>query len=76
MIGIELVSDPETRQPLSTPHFMEIWEQSKDMGVLFGRGGINGNVSNMFFLFFFIVLNFILLFSPFPINLYLLNINI
>lgn len=47
MIGVELVADRETRQPLSAPHFVEIWENCKDMGVLLGRGGINGNVSTI-----------------------------
>lgn len=45
MIGVELVSDKEKKTPLSVPHVLEIWENCKDMGVLFGRGGINGNVS-------------------------------
>lgn len=45
MIGIELVTDKESRQPLSGPHFVDIWERCKDLGVLFGRGGLNGNVS-------------------------------
>lgn len=45
MIGVELVSDRATRTPLSAPHVLEIWETCKDMGVLFGRGGLNGNVS-------------------------------
>lgn len=45
MIGVELVADKETRQHLSAPHFVEIWEMCKDMGVLFGRGGLNANVS-------------------------------
>ncbi|XP_065090904.1 alanine--glyoxylate aminotransferase 2, mitochondrial isoform X1 [Ochlerotatus camptorhynchus] len=44
MIGVELVADKETRQHLSAPHFVEIWEMCKDMGVLFGRGGLNANV--------------------------------
>lgn len=46
MIGVELVSDRETRAPLATPHVLEIWEMCKDLGVLFGRGGLHGNVSN------------------------------
>lgn len=45
MIGLELVSDRETKAPLGVPHVLEIWEACKDMGVLFGRGGLNGNVS-------------------------------
>ncbi|XP_067644622.1 alanine--glyoxylate aminotransferase 2, mitochondrial isoform X2 [Eurosta solidaginis] len=44
MIGVEFVSDHITRTPLSAPHVVEIWETCKDMGVLFGRGGLNGNV--------------------------------
>ncbi|XP_035892423.1 alanine--glyoxylate aminotransferase 2, mitochondrial isoform X1 [Anopheles stephensi] len=44
MIGVELVADKETRQHLSAPHFVDIWEMCKDMGVLFGRGGLNANV--------------------------------
>lgn len=45
MIGVEMVSDRAARTPLSAPHVAEIWETCKDMGVLFGRGGLNGNVS-------------------------------
>lgn len=48
MIGVELVSDKEKKTPLSVPHVLEIWENCKDMGVLFGRGGINGNVSSFY----------------------------
>ncbi|XP_017843466.1 alanine--glyoxylate aminotransferase 2, mitochondrial isoform X2 [Drosophila busckii] len=44
MIGVELVSDRETRAPLAAPHVLEIWEACKDMGVLYGRGGLHGNV--------------------------------
>ncbi|KAL9907353.1 alanine--glyoxylate aminotransferase 2, mitochondrial [Glossina fuscipes fuscipes] len=44
MIGIELVSDRETKTPLNALHVMEIWEQCKDMGVLLGKGGLNGNI--------------------------------
>ncbi|EDW18804.2 alanine--glyoxylate aminotransferase 2, mitochondrial isoform X2 [Drosophila mojavensis] len=44
MIGVELVSDRETRAPLAAPHVLDIWETCKDMGVLFGRGGLHGNV--------------------------------
>lgn len=45
MIGVELVTDRQTKTPLGVPHVLEIWETCKDMGVLFGRGGLNGNVS-------------------------------
>ncbi|XP_058457742.1 alanine--glyoxylate aminotransferase 2, mitochondrial isoform X2 [Malaya genurostris] len=44
MIGVELVANKETRQHLSAPHFVEIWEMCRDMGVLLGRGGLNANV--------------------------------
>ncbi|KAH8405332.1 hypothetical protein KR222_005706, partial [Zaprionus bogoriensis] len=44
MIGVELVADRQTRAPLATPHVLEIWENCKDLGVLFGRGGLHGNV--------------------------------
>ncbi|XP_013113491.2 alanine--glyoxylate aminotransferase 2, mitochondrial isoform X2 [Stomoxys calcitrans] len=44
MIGVELVSDRTTKAPLGVPHVLEIWETCKDMGVLFGRGGLNGNI--------------------------------
>ncbi|KPU79081.1 uncharacterized protein Dana_GF23448, isoform B [Drosophila ananassae] len=44
MIGVELVSDHVKRTPLSSPHVLDIWETCKDLGVLFGRGGLHGNV--------------------------------
>lgn len=45
MIGVEMVEDPTTRAPLNPTAFVDIWEKCKDLGVLFGKGGINGNVS-------------------------------
>lgn len=56
MIGVELVSDQVTRAPLSAPHVLEIWETCRDMGVLFGRGGLNGNVSRIICLSIIVVL--------------------
>ncbi|KAG8225174.1 hypothetical protein J437_LFUL006699 [Ladona fulva] len=44
MIGLELVADAQTRTPMSSTNFMDIWEDCKDMGLLVGRGGLNGNV--------------------------------
>ncbi|XP_002068613.3 alanine--glyoxylate aminotransferase 2, mitochondrial [Drosophila willistoni] len=44
MIGVELVADREKKTPLPMPHVLEIWEKCKDLGVLFGRGGLDGNV--------------------------------
>uniref|UniRef100_A0A1B0CJ98 Alanine--glyoxylate aminotransferase 2, mitochondrial n=1 Tax=Lutzomyia longipalpis TaxID=7200 RepID=A0A1B0CJ98_LUTLO len=52
MIGVELVEDRTTRKPLSTPHVIEIWEKCKDIGVLLGRGGLNGNPSSDFSFYF------------------------
>jgi len=45
MIGMELVSDRNSRTPLGAQEFVNIWETCKDMGVLLGKGGFLGNVS-------------------------------
>lgn len=45
MIGVEMVENRDTRAPLNSTSFVDIWEGCKDMGVLLGKGGINGNVS-------------------------------
>nr|CAD7406347.1 unnamed protein product [Timema cristinae] len=50
MIGVELVSNKETRAPLPAKSFTDIWEDCKDMGLLLGRGGLYANVS-FFFLY-------------------------
>ncbi|KAK9502839.1 hypothetical protein O3M35_011535 [Rhynocoris fuscipes] len=44
MIGVDLVKNKATREPIAAKHFADIWEDCKDMGVLLGRGGMNGNV--------------------------------
>lgn len=44
MIGVELVESKESRKPLAKELFQRIWNETKDRGVLFGNGGINGNV--------------------------------
>ena len=49
MIGVELVSNPETRAPLPAPDVLQIWEQMKDLGVLIGKGGFFGNVRTLSF---------------------------
>lgn len=45
MIGVELVESKETRAPLAKDKFQQIWNRTKDNGVLFGCGGFYGNVS-------------------------------
>lgn len=47
MIGVELVEDQTSRQPLNVKDFNQIWNDTKNRGVLFGSGGINGNVSHI-----------------------------
>lgn len=44
MIGVEMVTNKATKEPLSAKRFADIWENCKDMGVLLGRGGLNGHV--------------------------------
>ena len=44
MIGIEMVESKETRKPLNREKFLNILEQSKELGVLLGSGGAHGNV--------------------------------
>uniref|UniRef100_A0A803YGA3 Alanine--glyoxylate aminotransferase 2, mitochondrial n=1 Tax=Meleagris gallopavo TaxID=9103 RepID=A0A803YGA3_MELGA len=40
MIGIEMVTDKDSRHPLPSEEINQIWEDCKDMGVLIGRGGL------------------------------------
>ncbi|XP_027038277.1 alanine--glyoxylate aminotransferase 2, mitochondrial-like [Pocillopora damicornis] len=44
MIGVEFVTDKESKTPLPPEKFVPIWEDCKDMGVLVGKGGLYGNV--------------------------------
>ncbi|XP_054154380.1 alanine--glyoxylate aminotransferase 2, mitochondrial-like [Oppia nitens] len=44
MIGVELTSDTKLRKPMIKSDFDEILENCRDMGLLIGRGGPNGNV--------------------------------
>ncbi|KAK7114554.1 alanine--glyoxylate aminotransferase 2, mitochondrial-like [Littorina saxatilis] len=43
MIGVEMVKDKASRKPLPAEDMSAIWEDTKDMGVLFGKGGLYGN---------------------------------
>uniref|UniRef100_A0A8C0EMD5 Alanine--glyoxylate aminotransferase 2, mitochondrial n=1 Tax=Bubo bubo TaxID=30461 RepID=A0A8C0EMD5_BUBBB len=40
MIGVEMVTDKDSRHPLPAEEISQIWEDCKDMGVLIGRGGL------------------------------------
>lgn len=44
MIGVEMVKDKASREPLAADKMADIWEDVKDDGVLFGKGGLYGNV--------------------------------
>ncbi|XP_053505086.1 alanine--glyoxylate aminotransferase 2, mitochondrial [Ictalurus furcatus] len=41
-VGVEMVKDKESRDPLPSDAMIKILEDTKDMGVLIGRGGIYG----------------------------------
>lgn len=45
MIGIEMVTDKETKTPLPANQFLDIWDDCKNMGVVIGHGGMYNNVS-------------------------------
>ena len=44
MLGIEMVENKETREPLRAERMGEIFEGFKDEGLLVGKGGYKGNV--------------------------------
>ncbi|KAJ8930667.1 hypothetical protein NQ314_016508 [Rhamnusium bicolor] len=44
MIGVELVSDNESRKPLNPQTFLKFWEYCLDQGLIIGKGGLYGNV--------------------------------
>ncbi|KAL1517979.1 hypothetical protein ABEB36_001671 [Hypothenemus hampei] len=44
MIGVELVSDKESKQPLEPEKFMKLWEKCLGYGLILGKGGLHGNV--------------------------------
>ena len=43
MLGVELVSDRDTRAPASA-QTLEVLERARELGVLVGKGGLHGNV--------------------------------
>ncbi len=43
MLGVELVRDRKTKEPASK-ETLEVMEATKDLGLLIGKGGIDGNV--------------------------------
>jgi hypothetical protein len=45
---IKIKNEQKSRTPLKLERMAAIFEQTKDMGVLFGKGGLYGNVSDLF----------------------------
>jgi alanine-glyoxylate transaminase / (R)-3-amino-2-methylpropionate-pyruvate transaminase len=43
MVGVELVLDRETKEP-ATRETLAVWEAAREMGLLIGKGGLDGNV--------------------------------
>jgi alanine-glyoxylate transaminase/(R)-3-amino-2-methylpropionate-pyruvate transaminase len=43
MLGVELVTDRTTRAPAGV-QTLEVLEEAREMGVLMGKGGLDGNV--------------------------------
>ena len=44
MIGVEMVTDKESKTPLPADKMVDVWEDCKDMKLLLGKGGLSGNV--------------------------------
>ena len=44
MIGFEMSEDRESKKPLRGELVSQIWEGAKEQGVVFGRGGLWGQV--------------------------------
>jgi len=47
MVAIELVKDKASKIPLPAENVAAIFEKTKDLGLLVGKGGLNGNVFRM-----------------------------
>ena len=47
MIGMEMVTDKESRTPLPAEKMNNIWERIKNYGVIIGKGGLYQNVSKV-----------------------------
>lgn len=45
MIGLEMVATKDSKTPLPAASMAHIWETTKDLGLLIGKGGYYGNVS-------------------------------
>lgn len=43
MVGVELVRDQESKQPVDPEFFADVFERTKDYGILLGKGGRYGN---------------------------------
>jgi alanine-glyoxylate transaminase/(R)-3-amino-2-methylpropionate-pyruvate transaminase len=43
MLGVELVRDPSTKEP-AKQETLDLLEAAREMGVLLGKGGLDGNV--------------------------------
>jgi alanine-glyoxylate transaminase/(R)-3-amino-2-methylpropionate-pyruvate transaminase len=43
MLGVELVADRSTRAP-ATAQTLDVLEAAREMGLLLGKGGLEGNV--------------------------------
>jgi len=44
MIGIDMVEDKKSRKPLAADKMSAIFEDTKNRGVLMGKGGLHGNI--------------------------------
>lgn len=47
MLGVELVENDEFASPLDGKKFLKMWEKTRDLGVIIGKGGLFGNVCIM-----------------------------